>query len=131
MLSNALHTLIAALFARIFGRLDELLRLWQTGLLPPPPVRQAPTSRVTTPQTNRRRASAPGAPRRSRTPGIKAPQPSTDSRPRANNGVAPSATSRPRARPRPSRRPPDTRSPGFQQRSAWTESPSHIYFITI
>ena len=58
MLSNALHTLIAALFARIFGRLEELLRLWQTGLLPPPPVRQAPTSRVTTPQTNRRRASA-------------------------------------------------------------------------
>ena len=34
ILSAALHTLIAAIFARIFTRLEQILRLWQSGDLP-------------------------------------------------------------------------------------------------
>ena len=34
-LSNSLQTLIMSIFARIFGRLEQLLLLWQSGHLPP------------------------------------------------------------------------------------------------
>ena len=40
MLPISLHALFAALFARIFNRLEHLILLWQTGQLPTPPVRQ-------------------------------------------------------------------------------------------
>lgn len=36
LLPRAIQALIAALFARIFDRLEHLLRLWQSGTLPPP-----------------------------------------------------------------------------------------------
>ncbi len=44
-LPAALDALIAAIFARIFARLEQLLALWQSGNLPPPPIRrpQSPT----------------------------------------------------------------------------------------
>ena len=35
----ALDALIAAIFARIFGRLEQLLQLWQSGQFPVPPAR--------------------------------------------------------------------------------------------
>ncbi len=35
-LPAAIHAAIAAIFARIFGRLEQLLALWQVGTLPPP-----------------------------------------------------------------------------------------------
>ena len=34
-LPATLHALIAAIFARIFGRLEQLIALWQSGTLPP------------------------------------------------------------------------------------------------
>ena len=37
ILSTALHTLIAAIFARIFDRLEQILLLWQAGTLVPLP----------------------------------------------------------------------------------------------
>ena len=44
MLPISLHAVFAALFARIFARLEHLLLLWQTGQLPTPAPRQ-PTTR--------------------------------------------------------------------------------------
>jgi len=39
-LPDAVHALIMACLARIFGRLEDMIRLWQAGILPPPsPVR--------------------------------------------------------------------------------------------
>ena len=35
-LSASLHAMIAAIFARIFDRLEQILVLWQSGQLPPP-----------------------------------------------------------------------------------------------
>ncbi len=37
-LPDAVHALIMACLARLFGRLEEMIRLWQAGLLPPPPA---------------------------------------------------------------------------------------------
>ena len=53
MLPAALHALIAAIFARIFARLEDLLRLWQSGQLPPPKTH--PVSSRTPRQTPRRK----------------------------------------------------------------------------
>jgi hypothetical protein len=45
-LPDLLHAAIMALLARILGRLEDMIRLWQAGLLPPPkprtPRRQSP-----------------------------------------------------------------------------------------
>lgn len=38
MLPNALHTLIMAILARLFARLEQVFLLWQAGQLPPPPA---------------------------------------------------------------------------------------------
>ncbi len=35
---EAIHALILACLVRLFGRLEEMIRLWQAGLLPPPPA---------------------------------------------------------------------------------------------
>ncbi len=47
--SAALHALIAATFARIFARLEQLLALWQSGHLPPPASRATTRPTATTP----------------------------------------------------------------------------------
>ena len=39
---SAIHTLIMAALARIFGRLEQLFQLWQAGTLPAPLVRRPP-----------------------------------------------------------------------------------------
>lgn len=46
-LPAAIHALVLACLARLFGRLEEMIRLWQAGLLPPPAQRSrtAPASR--------------------------------------------------------------------------------------
>ena len=69
MLPISLHAIIAAIFARIFARLEQILALWQAGTLPLPPARKsAPTHR--TPAINNR------APRRrtTRAPRVRARQ---------------------------------------------------------
>lgn len=65
MLPEALHTLITAILARIFARLEAILRLWQAGELPTPtprhraaaPARQASNRQTSAPQRARRRAT--------------------------------------------------------------------------
>ena len=50
-LPASLHALILACFARLFGRLEQLLHLWQTAGFPPPAVRapsDIPAPRSTT-----------------------------------------------------------------------------------
>ena len=66
ILSAALHTLIAAIFARIFARLEQFLLLWQAGNLPATPARQiAPARQSRSPQvTSRRRRGVRRATRR-------------------------------------------------------------------
>jgi hypothetical protein len=39
-LPAAIHALILACLARVLGRLEDMIRLWQAGLLPPPRERQ-------------------------------------------------------------------------------------------
>ena len=51
MLSNALHTWIEAIFAHIFGRLEQIFLLWQAGNLPTPPPRHP--QRGATPEIRR------------------------------------------------------------------------------
>ena len=51
MLSNALHALIAAIFARIFSRLEQIVLLWQAGHLPAPPAPRAFAPRPSAPRT--------------------------------------------------------------------------------
>ncbi len=51
-LPAAIHALILACLARILGRLEEMIRLWQAGLLPPPVQRPR-----TAPATSRPRAA--------------------------------------------------------------------------
>ncbi len=57
-LPAAIHALILACLARIFGRLEEMIRLWQAGLLPPPTHRPR-TAQITpassTPASSRQR----------------------------------------------------------------------------
>lgn len=61
---TAIHTLIMAALARIFGRLEALLHLWQSGTLPLPaprpqqPARQ-PAPRPTSVRTPRARTARP------------------------------------------------------------------------
>ncbi len=63
-LPDRVHALILALLARIFGRLEDLITLWQAGLLPPPPALR--------PRTPRAGARAPSH-RAKRSPGRKHP----------------------------------------------------------
>ena len=110
-----LHALILAALARVFGRLEQLLRLWQTGALPAPRPR-APTASATprAPQARARQTRI----RHSRTrlaiarrgkPVMPRPGPpasSTRSRPSA----------RPHRQPRPARAPPSARRALFRSR---------------
>ena len=65
MLSNALHALIAAILARIFGRLEQILLLWQTGNLP------TPLDRRTQPNSTPERRTDQPCPPLSYTPGVR------------------------------------------------------------
>ena len=58
-LPASLHALIAAIFARIFERLEQLLQLWQSGDLPNPS--RQPTAEE--PRTPRITAGGPQSPR--------------------------------------------------------------------
>ena len=53
----ALHALIAAIFARIFDRLEQILALWQAGLLPPSPAAHS-QARDTAPAAAQHRPAA-------------------------------------------------------------------------
>jgi hypothetical protein len=72
-LPAAVYVLIAAIFTRLFDRLEALVRAWQAGLLPPPPPPRARAPRpdsalhpvprpARAPHRRRRRASIPQLP---------------------------------------------------------------------
>lgn len=70
LLPAAIHALIAAIFAKVFARLEQLLALWQAGTLPAPrPVCRRPGQAVRAlmlrrgPQPDYRVRTAPAAPR--------------------------------------------------------------------
>ena len=52
----AIHALIIAVLTRIFGRLEQIFHLWQSGDLPAPQIRtpRAPHSRATSRRTGHR-----------------------------------------------------------------------------
>ncbi len=52
-LPDAVHDLIVAMLVRILGRLEDMIALWQAGLLPPP----TPSARTTNPTPRRTPAS--------------------------------------------------------------------------
>ena len=103
-LPRSLHALILAALARIFGRLEQLLLLWQAGTLPAPQSRHSERSEEPTlllsprqPNVTRTFRSARTRQSRARTPcaaqAIPAPTPSLSS--------APQSAVKPALRPRP------------------------------
>lgn len=122
-LNSALHALVMAVLGRIFGRLGQLIMLWQSGCLAlPQPPRTAHDTAIRA--SNRGRFDQRGAPdlRMSRhlarrpaspahatasTPAWSLPRTRAVMRvPRPATGVTPSATVASRARPHPARAPP-------------------------
>ena len=104
LLSAALRALIAAIFARIFGRLEQILLLWQSGTLPAPSIR-AP--RAATPP--RQRPAKPRRHRASQRTRAHLPKPQVAKRhrtPISPAASAPFAATLPPVRPRPARDPP-------------------------
>ena len=110
----AIHNLIMAILARIFGRLDQMLQLWQAGALPAPPIRAIPNGTQAGDPTHRQYPPAMRAPRHRPHP---ATRPAEHRRariatarsipaPDRTQGAAPSSTIVPPARPRPARDPP-------------------------
>ena len=103
--SKSLDALIAAIFARIFARLEQILRLWQAGTLPVP----APRARATHPHPPAARSPpAPKPPPRAESAlhrAAHARNPSPRSPPESNRPIIP-----PRHHPRqtPRRRTPRT-----------------------
>jgi hypothetical protein len=62
---QAIHALILACLARIFGRLEEMIRLWQSGCTPPPTTRSRTaraTSTAGSAQARHRPHDAPNTP---------------------------------------------------------------------
>ena len=115
MLRFSLHTMIAAILARIFARLEHLIQLWQTGQLPPlpqatsrtqsphPDSAQTPAARAHTPRTRR---TANHRARTTAAPGPAHKRPTRHQPPPAQNpATAPSRTFG-TARPRSARAPP-------------------------
>ncbi len=87
-LPDALHAMIVAALASIFGRLEDMIRLWQAGLLPPLVSRTDPTERRSnTPPTRDRVAPSRARSPRRRRAETKVPCP--------NNHRAPARSNRP------------------------------------
>ena len=109
MLSKSLHALIAAIFARIFDRLEQILLLWQSGQLPAPPIR-APRA-ATLPRQHPAKPRRHRARQRIRTPLTKPQAPNRHRAPNPPATSAPFATTPSPVRPRPARDPPSRRRP--------------------
>ena len=124
MLSNALHAMIAAIFARIFGRLEQIILLWQAGNLPTPATRPMSTPRHLDirsaakdsrflPHPPKHHPEHAARQTRPTPPACAEPSPArhplrAPRTPRPTATLAPLAAPCPRHRPRPSRHLPDT-----------------------
>ena len=103
-MSAALHAVIAAIFARIFTRLEQILLLWQAGnLVPLPPAPHLATAPRVLPPAAHRAARRLRARRTARA--IPAPaalnQVARAAHPRRATGIHPHPRPHQRARPRP------------------------------
>ncbi len=102
-LPASLHALIMAIFARIFGRLEQLLLLWQSGTLPAaqPATANATAARTARPPAQQSNPATPRAPSRARPSPLDTLRPSPARRPPACAiDTTPSATPAPNWRPR-------------------------------
>ena len=127
-LPDSVHALIMACLARIFGRLEQLLQLWQTGSLPQPAIR---ASSIRTPYV--RKPSRPAARRISRRARAATRQDSlTRSAPVRHAAIAPPRVAiaitqpPPRRCRRPARDPPPT-----CQSRPFARILKHVYIVTI
>ncbi len=110
MLSNALHTLIAAILARIFTRLEDIFLLWQAGTLPTPQPRH-PRNRMSAlpPLAGEAGTAAARAPHAAQPPG--ALHPWNHALPRISITRNAAASNAPLSSPPSSRSPPSPRLP--------------------
>lgn len=123
-LSAPFQTLILSILARLFGRLEQLLQLWQSGQFPlpqpsnphpagaPRPAVASTPHHVTRPRARRANSGAAN-PNRVAIPRalISAPHSAPHSAPDSATGRAPSRIITPAARPRPARDPPPSHHP--------------------
>ena len=125
-----IQAVIAAIFARIFGRLEQILLLWQAGQLPAPQPREpreaaarpTPVARSGTRHSLARHPSARQAP--------DSIQPPARARRAITHRAAPAnprgtSSAPPAAAPHPARCRRTGQNPGFPR------SPSHSHFVTI
>lgn len=130
-LPRSLHALILAALARIFGRLEHLLLLWQAGTLPAPQSRHSERSEAPTLPSSPGQRKATGTTRRTRTrhnaartpcaaQAIPAPNPSVSS--------APQSAVKPALCPHPA---PADRCPSHRQKRPITGPPTHVQIVPI
>ena len=139
-LPDVLHILIAAILARIFDRLEQIIALWQSGNLPAPSPRRpnpsAPAAAPCPPSPRTQGHPARQGPRtRARTP---IPAPTAIIRRTTPTPTIPSAAKdrrclRPprRRRIRPARAPPPPLPAGLSPKTTFARSHKHIIIVTI
>ena len=120
----AIHTLIMAILARLFGRFDQMLQLWQAGALPAPPIRAIPNDTPGDDPTHRQCRPATRAPRHRPRPATRQAESAQHLRarmatarsipaPDRTQSLASANTIVPPARPRPARDPPASQTALF------------------
>ena len=126
VLNSVIETIFAALL-RVFSRLEDMVELWQTGLLP------LPTPRATPPNTKTPRTKTPATPN-TRTPSARNPRnPTAHTRLPAAQPAIPHPQIPPRPAPAPPR--PNIRAthdpppPGFPKKHPSAIAPKHNYFV--
>ena len=139
-LPEAIHALIAAIFARLFSRLEHIIQLWQAGQLPLPQSRE--TSRSIADDTSHRdstRVLRPHPARQTRHSILVAIS-RTGNAPRAASyhltqpaGATPSRAARSSVRPRRQRRPARAPPPAISANRPGPFAGEHIraLFVTI
>ena len=98
-LPASLHALIMAIFARIFGRLEQLVLLWQAGTLPAAQPATATPARTPRPPAQQSNPAIPRAPTRARPSPLDTPSPAPRP-PTCAINITPSAAPAPHWGPR-------------------------------
>ena len=137
-LPRSLHALILAALARVFGRLEQLLLLWQAGQLPTPKSRPPERREGPTLPSSPRQPKATGITRRAHTrhnatchSAARAPF-GLAAIPASNPSAAPSAAIKPGPHSRPAPiRAPAGRCPSPRQKRPIAGTPIRAYIVTI
>ena len=124
---SAVHDLIMAIVARIFGRLEHLIGLWQSGQLPAPPVRRPPAARPRQ-AFSRQKSARRSSQRRTRSTAAAAQNPPRPRQPSRPARIHPLVMAPPRPPHRGARaRPPVAR----KNPSRDTAFPRHFYSVFV